>query len=301
MLYNHIFPSLNYSLAYCFYGSIFWGRGGGHPLIKKKKKKERLLRQSIQSLLCLKAELELFKFRKGHRKEKKCTHTCINLQAQWLPCCWSGDARGLFVHWAVSLEEGSFLHPRWEDTQRGTSRIQEQSTVIFTFLSVPDRANSKIIIPAVWGWIELGRIQKIIGRSRAHVTRHCYISHLFGARNKIFMEWWIRLKEMCGSGFVFYCARTKDCIPCPCHWGGWQQWAQGQTGLWLLNLLLSQGADNNISALKFTGKKNNNISEGCYSYSFHFYLLEILPHDTLCLLLLLISQEKGGWGWGSGR
>lgn len=51
------------------------------------------------------------------------------------------------MHWAVSLEEDSFLHPRWEDTKRGTSRIQEQNTVIFTFLSVPHRANSKMLMP----------------------------------------------------------------------------------------------------------------------------------------------------------
>lgn len=80
-------------------------------------------------------------------KKKKCTYTCINLQDQWLACCWSGDAPGLCVHWAVSLEEDSFLHPRWEDTKRGTSRIQEQNTVIFTFLSVPHRANSKMLMP----------------------------------------------------------------------------------------------------------------------------------------------------------
>lgn len=51
-------------------------------------------------------------------KEKKCTYTCINLQAQWLPCHRSGDARGPHVHRAVSLEEDLFLHPSWR-TQRG--------------------------------------------------------------------------------------------------------------------------------------------------------------------------------------
>lgn len=37
--------------------------------------------------------------------------TCINLQAQWLPCRRSGDAWGSRMHHAVLLEEDSFLYP----------------------------------------------------------------------------------------------------------------------------------------------------------------------------------------------
>lgn len=66
----------------------------------------------------------------------------------------------------------------------------------------------------------------MIGRRGAHVTRHCDVSHLFGTRNKILMERWLRLKAMCGFGFVCSVnrhAHTEDYIPYPCHWGGRQQ------------------------------------------------------------------------------
>lgn len=63
----------------------------------------------------------------------------------------------------------------------------------------------------------------------ARVTRHCNVSHLFGARNKILMERWLRLKAMCGFGFV--CSVNRHALTMnyihatiyPCHWGGWQQ------------------------------------------------------------------------------
>lgn len=42
----------------------------------------------------------------------------------------------------------------------------------------------------------------------SHVTRHCNISHLSGAKNEILMERWLRLKTTCGFGFVLWCKQT---------------------------------------------------------------------------------------------